>query len=363
MANDISQMESVLQQKAKDMDLSILLGTVLLEKRFYSFYNRADTADTAERWREYGNDAIPVVELLIKYGADLNRPINGYYVRSHSAFDNKSKEPANSFYESDDDHIYYPLYWAIDWAIYSGAVSKGAYLSVQLLEYLLDNGAEIESKNVNYDRTPLMAATYYSQINVVKLLVERGANVNAVDSKGSSVIEITSFSGYSNVNKTEAFNYLKAHGAETTLKEPLVLVPLSIGRGIVITKYNGKIYTEAEEEYFRNPAIGKPYRVADLTDRKSPTGGSYYVEPGMHTITFDCIFYGGGMTWVPAASIYGATMKVNLDPAEKYTLNGLSEVSRKTDYSQYPRVIAGTYLVVLRTTWQYGRDLGDQMGL
>ncbi|KAI1325310.1 hypothetical protein F5Y16DRAFT_401470 [Xylariaceae sp. FL0255] len=59
------------------------------------------------------------------------------------------------------------------------------------LEFLLDNGADIESQDFE-GRTPLMHAVTStdSNIDIVKLLISRGANVNAADFKKNTVLEL-----------------------------------------------------------------------------------------------------------------------------------------------------------------------------
>ncbi|WP_353280986.1 ankyrin repeat domain-containing protein [Wolbachia endosymbiont (group B) of Cyclophora punctaria] len=52
---------------------------------------------------------------------------------------------------------------------------------LNLVKLLLDNGANIEAKNGEYQATPLHGAVENYRIDVVKLLLNRGANVNAED--------------------------------------------------------------------------------------------------------------------------------------------------------------------------------------
>lgn len=60
----------------------------------------------------------------------------------------------------------------------------------EIIEYLLDNGADIEQGTSYYShRTPLMVALTNSNREVVQLLVKKGADVNATDAKGKTVLQ------------------------------------------------------------------------------------------------------------------------------------------------------------------------------
>ncbi len=55
------------------------------------------------------------------------------------------------------------------------------------MDYLLDNGANINIKNTD-GTTPLMIASTYNQFEIVKLLVQRSADINAKDNDGNTAI-------------------------------------------------------------------------------------------------------------------------------------------------------------------------------
>ena len=59
-----------------------------------------------------------------------------------------------------------------------------------IAEHLLDNGADIEQGTSRYSqRTPLMVALTNSNREVVQLLIDKGADVNATDAKGKTVLQ------------------------------------------------------------------------------------------------------------------------------------------------------------------------------
>ena len=51
---------------------------------------------------------------------------------------------------------------------------------VNIVEFLLDSGEDIDHKNVLY-QTPLFSALQYKNTNVVQFLLDKKANVNARD--------------------------------------------------------------------------------------------------------------------------------------------------------------------------------------
>ena len=70
------------------------------------------------------------------------------------------------------------------------AISRG---KVEIVEVLLENGADIELVSAGTDRTPLMYALKNGSSEVVRYLVQRGANVNARNKKGKHVLSFAGF--------------------------------------------------------------------------------------------------------------------------------------------------------------------------
>lgn len=63
------------------------------------------------------------------------------------------------------------------------------YDNIEIVKYLISKGTEVDSTKRRSKFTPLMAAVCYGRYEIVKLLMEHGANKNAVDSKGISVVD------------------------------------------------------------------------------------------------------------------------------------------------------------------------------
>lgn len=74
------------------------------------------------------------------------------------------------------------------------------------VRYLLDEGADVDLPGVN-GNTPLGEATFYGHIPVIKELLLRGANVNAVSLDGTP-LDIAA-----GRNNSEAIDLLKHYGA------------------------------------------------------------------------------------------------------------------------------------------------------
>jgi hypothetical protein len=65
------------------------------------------------------------------------------------------------------------------------AISKGKW---EIAKYLLQNGSEVNVTNPKTGITPLMIVSAWGELNMIKLLIEYGANVNDVDRHGYSVL-------------------------------------------------------------------------------------------------------------------------------------------------------------------------------
>ncbi|DAB27385.1 MAG: hypothetical protein A2513_04630 [Sulfurimonas sp. RIFOXYD12_FULL_33_39] len=63
------------------------------------------------------------------------------------------------------------------------------YDNIEMVKYLISKGIDVNFTQRRSKFTPLMAAACYGRVEIAKLLIEHGANKNAVDSKGISVID------------------------------------------------------------------------------------------------------------------------------------------------------------------------------
>lgn len=63
------------------------------------------------------------------------------------------------------------------------------YDNINLVKYLIDSGKDVNQTNRRSRFTPLMAAACYGRVDIAKLLIENGADKEAVDTKGISVTD------------------------------------------------------------------------------------------------------------------------------------------------------------------------------
>ena len=137
------------------------------------------------KWLEFlrNNDFIGVKK-YIKDGADVNDA-------------NESEESVLALsmrYKCDDDLVMLLVESGADIhdfdeegvSIFEMAITYGNLLMVK---YMIEQGVDVNLTQRRSRFTPLMAATCYGRTEVAKILIENGANKEATDSKGISVID------------------------------------------------------------------------------------------------------------------------------------------------------------------------------
>ena len=63
------------------------------------------------------------------------------------------------------------------------------YNNLEIVQYLISRGIDVNKTQRRSGFTPLMAATCYGRVEIVKLLLENSADKHAIDLKGISVID------------------------------------------------------------------------------------------------------------------------------------------------------------------------------
>lgn len=79
------------------------------------------------------------------------------------------------------------------------AISKG---DLEVIKKLVEYGANVNAKS--NEMTPLMFAARYNKVEILKFLVSKGAKINAKDSKGFTALKYAELS-----NAFDAVQYLK----------------------------------------------------------------------------------------------------------------------------------------------------------
>lgn len=71
-------------------------------------------------------------------------------------------------------------------SIFDMAITYG---NLEMVNYLIDNGVDINKTNRRSGFTSLMAAACYGRAEIAKVLIENGVDQNAVDAKGFSAVD------------------------------------------------------------------------------------------------------------------------------------------------------------------------------
>ena len=156
------------------------------------------------------NGQAEVVELLITAGADVNAKNNSGYTPLHESSDFSFANNAEKVMEllisagadvnAKDNEGFIPLHYA--------ATKNAAAM-------LIAAGSGVNTKGQN-GLTPLHARAQAS-VEVVELLIEKDADVNALDFNGNTPLDITrdpNFT-YNSVERERIANLLRKHGAKT----------------------------------------------------------------------------------------------------------------------------------------------------
>lgn len=132
---------------------------------------------------------IEIIQLLLSYGAEINASDGYGHTALHTAATYGLLEITQFLIANGADvnaknrRGETPLYKAI----------KGTYLggggSVKLVELLLNHGVDVNAIINDKEETPLLLAVKNREKEIVKLLLKRGANRQAVDIDGNTVFD------------------------------------------------------------------------------------------------------------------------------------------------------------------------------
>ena len=137
------------------------------------------------KWTEIlkNNDYLNVKK-LIKSGADVNdaneagESVLAFAIRSYCDFDILMLlvENGADIYDFDEEGV----------SIFDMAIT---YNNIDMVNFILQKGLDVNKTTRKSGFTPLMGATCYGRLEIVKILLENGANQNFKDSKGFTAID------------------------------------------------------------------------------------------------------------------------------------------------------------------------------
>ena len=95
---------------------------------------------------------------------------------------------------------------------------------LQIVQYLIEKGANIEAEGRFYSHTPLHVACAFGHLQIVRYLIEKGADIEAkAEKQQRTPLHIASYCG----NK-EIIEYLISQGADKKAKETDGATPYDI---------------------------------------------------------------------------------------------------------------------------------------
>ena len=111
---------------------------------------------------------------------------------------------------------------------FTALMHAAEYQRTEVVTLLLENGADVNSKNNRNNRTALMEASSSGNVVIIKQLVERGAEINAKTNTNSTALHFASMWGH-----VEAVRLLIELGAKPDMPGELGRTPM------VLAEQNG----------------------------------------------------------------------------------------------------------------------------
>ena len=181
------------------------------------------------------------VRELLKKGANVNAREKDYSITVHFMVFNRCVASARVCGLS-------PLHWA------------AAYGFVDVVKILLEHGADVNPRNVD-GITPLHLATVAGHVDVARILLEHGADVNTKNEDNQTPLHYAATEGHAVVARL-----LLEHGADPSIRDKDGRTPLDIAR-----EKGHKEVVRVIEEYERGVGVEAPATpVGTLAQQPAP---------------------------------------------------------------------------------------------
>jgi len=141
---------------------------------------------------------------------------------------------------------------------------------IEIVEYLLNHGADTELENIHGQR-PLWLAARFGRYETIKTLLEHGATVNHKDKHGRTALhDAAMWSG------EKVINLLISYGADVNARDQYQSTPLhqaamlsNIEAAKALVEHGADIFAKNYYDYRKSPAEGKYHPSARHTMNKT----------------------------------------------------------------------------------------------
>ena len=168
----------------------------------------------------HGEGAIGAVQFLLEHGADVNAQRDDLWTPLHLAFNVGKLEAARMLLEhhaevnarNDDGQA--PLH-----LLSRFEPRQDEDGGVDVARRLLELGANVNEKDKD-DATPLHLASYYKRLDIVQVLLDRGADIDIMNGQGKTALQIAIVgNNHTHGNGVGVARLLLAHGAEAYARD------------------------------------------------------------------------------------------------------------------------------------------------
>ena len=215
-------LERALTAKNKEL-VSFLIkqGVKINEAMGHALYNK--DLDTVKMLIEAGgtlepayvDDAanynfLPAVQFFVDQGVDINQEYN----RPLSKACEEGHIEIAEYLLKTGKNSQKTLNEALEELCSSYSYYDNETAKVNLAKLLLEQGAQVNNPAGTFNKTPLHGASFYGPLELVKLLVSNGADVNAVDDDGATPLQ-----NAARKNELEIAKFLLQQGASKTINQ------------------------------------------------------------------------------------------------------------------------------------------------